>query len=457
MFRKTTLHLMMTAAMTTTAAIIPLSTHAQQTGVIRGTVTDESGDYRFSDALVSIPGASRSVVTDRSGRFRLDDLPAGEYTVRVTYQGGTAQDVTVVLEEGETENLTIEVSGASERGMPEVLVRGIAAGQLSALNRRRNAESLIDVLSSDSVGQFPDQNLAEALQRATGMSVQRDQGEGRYVVIRGIDPKFNSTTINGLRIPGPENDSRAVNLDVISSDLIQTVEVSKAVTPDMDGDAVGGNIEIKTLTAFDLPAGFAKITAGGSYNATNGETSPDIAGTYTNVFSLGDGMDNLGVAFSFSKFDRKTVSDGIEGGAWPVEEGPDGQEYRMLEEGEQRDYILTRDRTSLALNFDYRPSEDTDLYLRTLYSEFDDYETKLENVYIFEAGDIESLSADGGRFTGAEMEKKNSDSNKVQTITSISLGGETRLRDWTVDYSLGHSTAGEEGAISEIGGAFIAE
>lgn len=193
-------------------------------GSLSGIVTDSSGEYRLSDANVTVradgaPIASeRDVSTDRSGRFRFRELTPGQYTVTVDYIGGASSETTAVITAGDTTELAVAVEQASTSGLTEVLVRGQAAGQLSALNRRRLDDSIIDVLSSDSMGQFPDQNLAEALQRASGMSIQRDQGEGRFVVIRGIDPRFNSTTVNGLRIPGPEADSRAVNLDVISSD-----------------------------------------------------------------------------------------------------------------------------------------------------------------------------------------------------------------------------------------------
>lgn len=437
---------------------VPLLVQAQdQAGRIIGNVSDASGEYRLSDAQVTVVDGQQETVTDRAGRFSFDGLAPGEYTLRIDYVGGLSREIEARVVAGEATQIEVQLSAAGAGAIQEILVRGQSAGQLSALNRRRRDDSIIDVLSSDSVGQFPDQNLAEALQRAAGLSVQRDQGEGRFVVIRGIDPRFNSTTINGLRIPGPEADSRAVNLDVISSDLIETVEINKAVTPDMDGDAVGGNIEIKTLTAFDLPKGFAKFSVGASHNDTNGKTSPDLSGTYTNVFSLGDGVDNIGIAVSFSKFDRDTVSDGIESDSWSMEEGPDGNEYRMLEEGEQRDYILTRDRTSMAVNFDYRPTESTELYLRTLYSKFDDAETKLENIYKFADGDIETLSETGATFSGAEMEKANSDSHKVQEITSVSAGGETLFDRWQVDYNVGYSVAGEKGDIAEIGGVFLAE
>lgn len=331
------------------------------------------------------------------------------------------------------------------------------SSQARAINLRRAAAEIAEALSADDVGNFPDQNVAEALQRVPGLSVQRDQGEGRAVVIRGIDPAFNSTTINGLRIPGPESDSRSVNLDAISSDLVEAIVISKAITPDMDADAVGGNIEIKTLSAFDRGARNFTITAGGSYNTTNEKTSPDISLAYSDVFTLGDAdQPNFGFAFALSQFDRDTVSDGIEGAPWELVETPAGNEVNMLLEGEQRDYILTRKRTSAALNFDFRPNDTATFYVRTLYSEFDDYETKEENIYKFEEGDILTLDANGGTFEGAEFEKAHSDSNKIIEITSLSAGGEHDLDPWFLDYSVGYAEAGEAGDL-EITGETLAE
>lgn len=434
--------------------------HAQATGTISGKVTDATGEFTFPDAEVRIEGERRREVTDRDGSFRFNNVPEGEYELVSEYGGAMPERVAVTVVAGETAEVSIRIGGGSEQDnanqLKGLLIDSQAAGQAAAINRRRRAPSVIDVLSSDSVGNFPDQNVAEALQRAPGLSVQRDQGEGRFVVIRGIDPSFNSTTINGMRIPGPEADSRAVNLDAISSDLVESVEITKAITPDMDGDAVGGNIEVKTLTAFDLGGRSGSVTVGGSYNTTNEETSPDISASYTDLFSIGGGEDNLGVAFAVSQFDRDTVSDGIEGAPWEMTETPEGNEVNALLEGEQRDYVLTRKRTSVALNFDYRPTDTDEYYLRTMYSEFDDAETKEENIFKFEEGDVEGLDADSGEFVGAEYEKAHSDSNKIVEITSYSLGGKNERNNWTFDYNLGYATAGEAGDL-EITGETLAE
>lgn len=432
---------------------------AHAAGSITGKVTDATGEYTFPDAHIRVEDRRVSTVSGRDGRFRLTDLPAGEYTLIIEYAGVMPERVPVQVVDGRAAEVEVRIGGDSTQAggsqLQGLLIDSQAAGQAAAINRRQRSEAVIDVLSSDKVGNFPDQNVAEALQRSPGLSVQRDQGEGRFVVIRGIDPGFNSTTINGMRIPGPEADSRAVNLDVISSDLVESVTIHKAVTPDMDGDAVGGNIDVKTLTAFDLGGRSMSLSLGGSHNTTNEETSPDIAGRFTDLYSVGGGEDNLGVAFSFSHFDRDTVSDGIEGAPWETMLTPGGEEVRALPEGEQRDYVLTRKRTSLALNFDYRPTETDQYYLRTMYSEFDDAETKEENIYKFEEGAVLELTGSRGVFEDAEFEKAHSDSNKIMEILAFSLGGEHDLAPWTLDYSLGYAEAGEEGDL-EITGESLA-
>jgi TonB-dependent receptor len=435
--------------------------NGQPDGEIRGTVSDATGAFNFADAEVVLEGQRRTAVTDRSGRFRFANVSAGDYTLITNYAGAPPERLDLTISAGESTRVKIRMGGSDSvqdgtTQLDGLLVEGAAAGQAAAINRRQRDETIIDVLSSDSVGNFPDQNVAEALQRVPGISVQRDQGEGRFVVIRGIDPSLNSTTVNGQRIPGPESDSRAVNLDIIASDLVESVEINKAITPDMDGDAVGGNIEIKTLTAFDLGGRSFSLTAGGSYNDARGETSPDLSATYTDLFSIAEGQDNLGVAVAVSQFDRDLVSDGIEGCCWPLTESPQGGEFRALEEGEQRDYVLTRKRTSAAVNFDFRPTEDDEYYLRTLYSEFDDAETKLENVYKFADGNLTQLDEDSAAFEDAEFEKKTSDSNKIAEVASIVIGGENDLAPWTIDYNAGYSQAGEKGD-QEVAGEFLAE
>ena len=134
--------------------------------------------------------------------------------------------------------------------LEEIVVTGTRVSQLLALQRKRSAESILDAVSADTVGKLPDFNAAEAVQRLPGLSVELDQGEGRYPIIRGIDSNLNNVTIDGNLVGAPEGSGRRVALDVVPSDLISVIEVVKAITPDLDGNAVGGNINIVDAQRF---------------------------------------------------------------------------------------------------------------------------------------------------------------------------------------------------------------
>lgn len=433
---------------------VSTSVPAQETGTISGRITDATGEVPFQDARVSLEERNRATVSGRDGRFRIPDVPVGAYTLRVEYVGAESVTRPVTVTAGETANADIAI-GKDVARLDNLLVIGQAAGQAAALSRQREATHIKTVVASDFIGQFPDQNVAESLQRIPGLSVARDQGEGRFVVIRGLDAGFNSTTINGVRVPGPEDDSRAVNLDVIGSDLVDSLEVTKTVTPDMDGDAVGGNIEIKSLSAFDRGNALS-ARAEGSYNDQREATSPRAGITATRLFSLGDGVDNFGVAASISWFERDFGSEGVESAEWPFEEGPDGAEYRTLVEGEQRDYTITRERLGMTLNLDYRPDGASEYYLRTLYSDFGDDEVQLTNVFVFDEGDIAELDGDSGLFEGAEVEKLSEGRHETQEILSVVAGGNNLVGDWTLDYNLAYSSASEDNQ-GALDGAFISE
>ena len=413
---------------------------------VTGRVVDGEGSHGFQGASVRVLETGREVVTGNDGRFNITGLPAGEYTLEIRYVGAApVQRAIVVSEPGITvDDIVLASAVGSATDFDRILVVGQAAGQAAALSQQRSADNITNVISADAIGQFPDQNVAESLGRVPGISLQRDQGEGRFVVIRGMSPELNSTTINGVRVAAPEDDSRAVNLDVISSDLLEGIVVTKTVTPDMDGDTIGGNVEMRSVTAFDR-GGFSYTLRGeGSYNDLRSKTSPKLAGTITNLFSVGDGVDNLGVAASLSWFKRDLASDGIETAGWPELEGPDGSEVRGLEEGEQRDYVLTRERLSAALNFDYRPDDNSEYYLRTMYSRFADDEVQLSNVYLFEDGDATELTPTRGVFEGAEVERLDESRKETQEIFSTVLGGRNVLDRWTLDYSAAYSFANED-------------
>src|SRR5699024_1714973 len=116
-------------------------------------------------------------------------------------------------------------------------------------NQQRTAGNIKNVISSELMRTFTAHNSAEVLDRVPGVSIVRDQGEGRYVQIRGTDPNLTSTSINGINVPAPEGGVRLVALDVIPANMLSSIEVVKTVTPDMPGNSIGGAVNLNTLHA----------------------------------------------------------------------------------------------------------------------------------------------------------------------------------------------------------------
>ncbi|MFV8784281.1 TonB-dependent receptor [Microbulbifer sp. SA54] len=328
--------------------------------------------------------------------------------------------------------------------METIVVTGQAANARSDIERQRASNKVVAVQTSEAIGELPDANVTEALQRMSGVFIARDQGEGRFVGVRGIDPNLNASTINGMSLPAPETGSRAVALDVIPSDLLASLEVFKTLTPDMSADSIGGAIEIKSINALEKDGQTYKVTIENGYGELQGENSPKIAGNYTNKFDLNGRT--LGIALAASHQTRKFGSENIEtDGVWEAFTALDGSEGVTAAEIEQRDYTVTRERTGLAANFDLELSQGQRIYLHSLYSDFSDEEQRQRNSYKLdeENDDPDSISATAVTWSDAALEKELKDRYEEQEILSLVLGGEHDLDKWGVEYALGFSHAEE--------------
>jgi TonB-dependent receptor len=320
-------------------------------------------------------------------------------------------------------------TGATEH----VEVVGQAASIDQALKEQRNSDNIESVVHADGVAQLPDANVAEAVQRLPGISVERDQGEGRFVSVRGLGPDLNSVTINGTLVPSPESARRAVALDVLPSELVQSLSVIKTLTPDMDANSLGGTVDVQSLSAFDHKGLFYTGTIEAGYNQNTHQTSPKFSGAISDRFSLGDGIDNFGVAAALSWNKRDFGSDNVEtGGAWDFNDGA------RLNSFEQRVYDISRERTGGGLNFDYKPDDETQLYLRTLYSRFKDSETRNSTSLEFDKPQA------AGELGKAKAKRKLKQREETQEIQSYVFGGERMLGLWTLSGQAGYSRSSED-------------
>lgn len=438
-------------------AITSISSSVVADGALEGRISDASSRANVSGAVLKIQGQDnqqikREILVE-NGRFRVPNLPAGQYDLSILLSDKTLYESSIEIKDDESLETNIKINTDSQP-VEEVLVVGQVAQMQRALDRQRYADNVISAINADAIGQLPDNNAAEALQRVPGLSVERDQGEGRFVRVRGISPDLNSVSVNGNQVPAPESGRRAVALDVVPADLLSSLVVTKTLTPDMDANSIGGSIDVKSLSAFERDGGFYTLRVEGSYDEHSDKSSPALSATAGNTFQLNEG-NRLGVAGALSWQNRKFGSDNVEtGGAWDFEDGA------ALEELEQRDYTIERERLGAALNFDLELGLDTSLYLRTLYSEFSDDEQR--QAAVIEFGEEEINDKNESEFNGkgrkegevglAEVKRELKDRKETQRILSTTFGGQHFINDWTVDFSAGYSKASEDEP-GGIGGA----
>jgi TonB-dependent receptor len=412
-------------------------------GQVVGTVSDATGTRTLPSAEVSLVELGRRIEADNDGRYRFTDVPAGDYTLRVRYTGIDPVETRITV--GPSGELVQNVVlGGRDAG--EVLVTGQRANLASSLSRQRGADGIESVLTRDSIGQFPDQNVAESVRRAPGVNVLNDQGEGRFVAVRGLDPNLNAASLNGVRVPAPEADVRSVALDVVSSNLIESIEITKSLTPDMDGDTIGASVEIKTTSAFDRKKNLLAGSVEGSFNNYSNQVTPKANVDFSQKIT-----DNFGIAGGVSYYLRKFETDNIEMDGWNTDDGGNG----FADTVEYRDYDVRRLRTGGSLSLDWQPSSATKLYARGIYNRFSDQEDRRRLTFEFDE-DPAATSATSATFDSADgrvrVERDLKDRFEKQTIQSYTIGGETNTGPWRLQYSGAWSRASEleRGSIDPI-------
>ncbi len=235
-----------------------------QTGSISGLITD-------SDEGGGLPGASIylkatpgvGTVTEIDGNFIIPNVPVGDHVVVISFIGFADEEREVNVLAGETVNIDVALGGMAVIGQ-EVLVTGQALGQAKAINQQLASDGVANFVSADKIKELPDVNAAEAISRLPGVAINRSGGEGSKIVVRGLDPKFTAININGVRLPSTSGTDRSVDLSLISPELLSGIELFKSPTPDMDGDALGGTVNLKIIKADDRPR--ASLKAIGGYN-----------------------------------------------------------------------------------------------------------------------------------------------------------------------------------------------
>lgn len=291
----------------TLALLLAAFTSIAQT-TLKGKIVDEMGP--LPGANVIFKGTSIGATTDLEGRFLISNPPKGKQTLVISFIGYQTTEKPITITEGTNDLGEQKLSQGQQ--LNEVVVQGDFRGtEAKAINMMKTAPRIANVIASDGVGKLPDRNAAEAIQRVPAVAIERDQGEGRYVSIRGTPTDWSASLINGSRLPVADEaaNSRTLAFDVIPTDLIEYIILSKALTPDQEGDAIGGSLNFisrtaprsRTLTA-SLSGGMNFQSMGPAVNASLlwGDRSKDkrfgyiINGTY---YNRSYGTDNYEVIY----------------------------------------------------------------------------------------------------------------------------------------------------------------
>ncbi len=447
-----------------TLVLFPL-TILSQSGNVQGTISDDNGLY-LPGASVMIASLSKGVISDFDGRFTLIDIPEGTYTLKISYLGYDDVEQELQITPNTTTELSLYLEPKSmELDGVEVTAYGLG-GQSKALNTQKNNLNITNVVSTDQIGKFPDANIGDAVKRIPGITMQVDQGEARNIIVRGLSPQLNSVTLNGSRIPSAEGDNRNIQVDLIPADMIQTIEVSKAVTPNMDADALGGSVNLITRTS---PQGFRASTTLGS--GINFITNKAII---NGAFLIGDRTNNgkFGWMLAASFNDNDFGSDNIEA-EWTDEfeyyagvDDVDGEP--ILEDAEvdpyanvfeQREYLVQRVRRSFSANMDYKFDANNSIFLKTMYNWRDDRENRfrLEHEILdaedIEVGDFTIANRLPTRFPvevkrqskgGIDNSRNKNRRLEDQRMQNYSLGGNHLWGNLKVDWMTSFAKASEE-------------
>jgi TonB-dependent receptor len=424
------------------AAGFAQSTGAQSTGVVEGRIVDASSGAPLPGANVVVESTAVGTAANQNGEYQLANVPAGAQTITVSFVSYQKAKKTVEIRAGQTVTLNVELSSRVLQG-GEVVVQGLRESQFRSVNQKRQSLNIVDALAADRIGNLPEKNIAEAVQRLPGIVLRNDRTEGRFVSIRGGAANLNNVTLNGNTLASTAG-SRATALDLLPAEMVSNVEVTKAVTPDMPGNAIGGSIDISTLSAFDREGSFAF----GSFRSLShdqqvpdlGETEFPFRANVTAGTKVGPD-DAFGLLISASGSRRDFTTSGLKGEGWGEFSGEGRIDLRPDFGGtvvpEAQEQIVERNRRRrFAVNatLDWRPDENTEVFVRPYYTFTDEkkLDNELEYNMVYDPEDYPddprpSMTEAGARFARGFGSVDLSDTDEEESLWGGNVGFEQQF------------------------------
>jgi TonB-dependent receptor len=422
-------------------------------GTVKGKVVDFNTNEPLPGATVILKGTSKGGATDIRGEFQVNLVPEGKQTFIISYLGYVSAEQVLDIEPNKVNILNIKLA-SDDRVLGEVVVKGNLEGQEKALNQQKASDNIKNVISADLIGRFPDLNVAEALQRVPGINIERDRGEGGEVQMRGAPPSFTTVNVNGEQIPGSQSEGqRNQELSVIPVDQLSSIEVTKAITSDMDGDNIGGTVDLKTPTAKDLKLK-GKVELGGGYNNIIQRLNAIGRASFNKRFFATDRITDgrLGINIGGSYFATDNGRDRTQY-SYPANytTATDGKQYVLPVYYRLRDLENIRTRTGFSSTIDYKFNEKNRITFNYMYSRRFDNDNEKRAQFDFNRGTptAPQWEVEAGQtlpnVNRATVVRRfiNPRTFDVRTNT-FTLEGVHQLKNLIVDYALFMSTAQNE-------------
>ena len=412
------------------AALFSFTQLAAQTSAgISGKVKDKkTGEYLIG-ANIHVKGTAIRTATNAEGAFTISNVPEGDQTLLVSYMGFVEKEVPAASGT-KVADITLETKSS---GLGEVIVTGLRRSQLQSIAQKRAALNIKEVITANETGRLPDINIAEATQRVSGVSIETNRGEGQFVSIRGIQPSLNNVTLNNTTLASTTN-SRATALDLMPTEVISSIEVIKSNTPDMEANAIGGTVNINTISAFSRSKPFFNASVDGIIQPQQ----VDLSGfdrtrmPFRTAFTTGKlfgKKKNFGAVVSANFFRRDFSASMLDPDGWVWDK------YFYPNEIELQIEDIERDRLGLSADFEYRPTSRNSIYLKTLYTNTKEIQKNSEFELTMQIGSARPLNQTQytGRFARGSGELDQAYTNETENLYNYTLGTRNRFGKLSTD------------------------
>jgi TonB-dependent receptor len=425
------------------AAMLAASRLSAQTGgsgAIAGVIND-ANHRPLSGAIVQVLPSRLSAYANEDGNYRITNVPAGAARVVARIPGFVVDTVSVTIVANQTLSQNFALRPTSVV-LQQVNVNSPRMNETkaAALQEQKNADNIVSVLSGDEIRSLPNANAAEAAARMPGVTAERDEGEGKFVEVRGTPPTFTNVEIDGVHIPGTLSGDRSVKLDDVPSDLLGAIEVSKTLTADMDANAIGGTVNLVSKIPEGAPRGYISGQFGYQTleNNSNGQGNATYGGRLGDHqqfgFLLGGSYDRTNRVLQ--DVEPSYAADNVVGNTvTPVTNGG-GFNHYYPNGWSEREYDYYRTRYGLDGDVDYRFSPTTSVYLRGLWSAFFDQ----ANVWHTEVnGGTDAIVNGVPTVTGSSITPNSSNRGPIEHTWGGIAGGKTVLGPVHLDYNATYS------------------